>query len=365
MTASTSFFQRFLLPGLVFKAVVIGGGYATGRELVEFFLPAGPAGGVLGMLLAMAIWSAVCAVGFAFAHSLSVHDYRGFFRSLLGPFWRLFEVAYLLFLVLILAVVSAAAGAIGAALFGWPVVAGTLILMAAVAGVASFGNAGVERVFPYTSALIYIVYALFLALALTNFGDRIPSRLALDVPIGGWATGGVVYASYNVVAMIAVLPFVRHLTSRRDALIAGALSGPLAMLPALMFFLCMIAFYPEIGAETLPSDFLLQRMNAPWFHMLFQLMIFMALLETAVGVINAFNERIGTTLKARNVRLYSFRARFLVVAALLVGSGFVAARFGLVTLIAKGYGAFGYVMLAILVAPLLTIGTWKLLRTRQ
>ena len=39
------FFKRYLLPGFVFEAAVIGGGYATGRELVEFFLPAGPLGG--------------------------------------------------------------------------------------------------------------------------------------------------------------------------------------------------------------------------------------------------------------------------------------------------------------------------------
>src|ERR1044072_7007374 len=42
----SSAFQRFVLPGLAFKAVVIGGGYATGREIAEFFLPAGPWGGV-------------------------------------------------------------------------------------------------------------------------------------------------------------------------------------------------------------------------------------------------------------------------------------------------------------------------------
>ncbi len=35
------FFQKYLLPGLVFQGVVIGGGYATGRELAEFFLPHG------------------------------------------------------------------------------------------------------------------------------------------------------------------------------------------------------------------------------------------------------------------------------------------------------------------------------------
>ena len=33
---SPGWFKRFLLPGLGVKAVVIGGGYATGRELAEF-----------------------------------------------------------------------------------------------------------------------------------------------------------------------------------------------------------------------------------------------------------------------------------------------------------------------------------------
>jgi uncharacterized membrane protein YkvI len=32
-TAQASWFKRILLPGFAFKAVVIGGGYSTGREL--------------------------------------------------------------------------------------------------------------------------------------------------------------------------------------------------------------------------------------------------------------------------------------------------------------------------------------------
>ena len=58
--ATPSWFQRFLLPGFAFKAVVIGGGYATGRELAEFFLPSGPWGGLAAMLLAMVLLSLVC-----------------------------------------------------------------------------------------------------------------------------------------------------------------------------------------------------------------------------------------------------------------------------------------------------------------
>ena len=57
--SSHSRFQRFLLPGFAFKAVVIGSGYATGRELAEFFLPSGRWGGLAGMALAMGVWSGV------------------------------------------------------------------------------------------------------------------------------------------------------------------------------------------------------------------------------------------------------------------------------------------------------------------
>ncbi len=106
-------FKRPVLPALAFTAVVFGGGYATGRELVEFFLPSGPQGGLMGMALAMAIWSVVCAVTFLFARMTVSLDYRSFFKALLGPFGWLFEAAYYAFAVLVLAVFGSAAGAIG------------------------------------------------------------------------------------------------------------------------------------------------------------------------------------------------------------------------------------------------------------
>src|SRR3954470_6521281 len=119
MTETSSRFLRWVLPGLAFKAVVIGGGYATGRELAEFFLPAGPSGGVLGMLLATVLWSIVCVLTFVFARQVGARDYAQFIRALMGPAYIVFEIAYLILLLLILAVFSAAAGAIGRALLGW------------------------------------------------------------------------------------------------------------------------------------------------------------------------------------------------------------------------------------------------------
>ncbi|KQX26010.1 MULTISPECIES: YkvI family membrane protein [unclassified Sphingomonas] len=359
----SSWFQRFLLPGFAFKAVVIGGGYATGRELAEFFLPSGPWGGVAGMLLAMLVWSLVCAVTFAFARSVQAYDYRTFFERLLGPGWILFEIAYVLFVILILSVFGAAAGAIGEAVFGWPRIAGTLCLAAAMAGFATFGNKSVERLFKYVSFLLYAVYALFVILALGRFGDRIAANFALPASGDGWAAGGLAYAGYNIVGAVVILPVVRHMGSRRDAIVAGLVAGPLAMLPALLFFTCMIAFYPGIAQETLPSDFMLQQLRLPLFHLLFQLMIFSALLESGTGSVHAINERISAVWRKRHGVDLSARARALIALGLLIGCIFVANHFGLVTLIGSGYRFLAYALLAVYVLPVLTIGVLRLVRS--
>lgn len=355
-----SWFQRYLLPGFAFKAVVIGGGYATGRELAEFFLPHGPLGGVLAILLAMVAWSAVCALTFMLAQATQSYDYRAFFKKLLGPGWMLFEFAYLLFIVLILAVFGAAAGEIGTALFGLPKIAGTLALVVAIAAFTAFGNQSVEGLFKWVTIFLYAVYAVFAVLALTTFGDRAVATLATPAPMGDWWLGGLTYAGYNVIGAIVILPVVRHLTSRKDALIAGLLSGPLAIWPALVFFVCMLAFYPAISAETLPSDYLLRQLNLPAFHIIFQLMIFSALLESGAGSVHAFNERIAGVYRARRGRDLSVRTRLAIAGVVLVFAIFLAEALGLVTLIAQGYRALAYTVLALFVAPLLTIGLWKL-----
>jgi len=360
--AASSWFQRLVLPGLAFKAVVIGGGYATGRELAEFFLPSGPRGGLAGMVLAMIIWSVVCATTFRLARVWHSLDYRTFFDRLLGPLAILFELSYYPYIVLILSVFGAAAGALSSAMFGWPALSGTLCLVAGIALFATFGNSSVERLFKWVSILLYATYAVFLVLALFRFGSLIPSRFAAPTPSDGWVTGGVTYAAYNVIGAVVILPVMRHIRTDGEAVAAGLLAGPLAMLPAIIFFVCMCAFYPQIRSETLPSDFMLQQMRLPWFHWTFQLMIFAALLACGTGSVHAVNERIASARRRRGAPDLSKLARLTVAGSMLVGSVFLADRFGLVTLIAHGYRILAYAMLALYVLPLMTYGLWHLRR---
>jgi len=356
-------FQRYLLPGLAFKSVVIGGGYATGRELAEFFLPSGPQGGIMGMVFAMLIWSIVCAATFMFAQATRSFEYRGFFQRLLpGQAWRVFEIAYVLLMILMLAVFGAAAGAVMHAMTGLPVLAGSLLLMLGIGVFTALGNAAIERLFKWASAFLYGVYALFLLFSLAAVGDRNTQGFALPVATDGWAMGGLTYAGYNVVCAVMILPIARHFRGRRDAMVAGLLAGPLAMIPAMLFFVCMVAWLPQIGGEALPSDYILQRLDRPWFHLLFQTMIFVTLLESGVGAVHAINERVAAAWLQRKHAPLLKRSRFAIAAVILIGSILVADRFGLINLIAKGYRASAWVFLAIYVLPLLTLGVYWLWR---
>ena len=359
-------FRRLVLPGLAFKAVVIGGGYATGREIVTFFLPGGAIGGLLGLLVTTVIWSLICAVTFVFAFQTRARDYRSFFIALLGPFWRIYEVAYFLALLVLLAVFAAAAGAIVQAVLGWPPIVGTLLLMILIAVVAAYGNDSVERLFKYVSFLLYGTYVLFVALSFLKFGDRIMNAFANGTVTGRWAAGGITYAGYNIIGAIVILPVTRHLTGRKDALIAGLIAGPLAALPAILFFICMSGYSTAVGQEILPSDYLLERINLPPFRMLFQLMVFTALLESGTGGVHAINQRIACAYRAS--RKGSELPRYLrtaITVGVLCLAIFVAGQFGLVALIANGYRWLAYTFLLIYVLPLMTIGMYRLMSPRK
>jgi uncharacterized membrane protein YkvI len=231
-------------------------------------------------------------------------------------------------------------------------------LFIGILGFVAFGNEAVERLFKVVTILLYGVYATFLCLSIWKFGDLIWAGLLRPRPITGWITSGFAYSGYNVVGLLVVLPVTRHFSGRRDAVTAGLLCGPLAIAPAMVFFLCMAAL-PNLGAIALPSDALLDKLHIPAFRYLFQIMIFAALLESGTGSVHTINERFSKVAAAHN-RAFGPASRTGVAALMLAFTVLVAARFGLVALIASGYRYLSYVCLGLYVLPLCTVGVVRM-----
>ena len=358
-----SFFQRFLLPGFLFQSVVIGGGYATGRELVEFFLSVGPFGGLLGLITAAAGFSVLMAIAFELSRMTRTYDYRTFFKQLLGRGWFLFEISFGVLALLILAVLGAASGELASARLDISPAIGTVSLMVLVGLLVFWGTAVIERALAGWSILLYVTYAVLIYAYLSRYGSSLPDALAADSLETPWLFSSIKYVSYNATAIAIIIFCVRHFESRRDAIVAGALAGPIGIIPALLFFLGMAASYPEIVDAPVPADYMMQRLSMGWLEIVFYIVVFGTFVETGSALIHSVNERIDHVFLERGSTMPRWMRPAVAVVILMVAI-VLAQRIGLIDLVAKGYGALANVFIMIMVIPLLTIGVWRISRER-
>ena len=353
-------FQKYILPGLVFQSITVAGGYGTGRELVEFFLRYGPLGGIQAMVLSTSIWCVVCALTFELARQTRSYDYRSFCRQLLGRSWGLYEICYLTMMILILAVIAASSGSILEEIFSLPYELGVLSVMALVGLFVFKGTSAIERFVSLWSLVLYANYIVLFLWCFSRFGGEITTSLSSGEALSGWIVGGIKYGANNIGVVPAVLFSIRHIETRKEALIAGVLAGPLGIIPGLLFFLAMIGQYPSIVSQTIPSNYLLDLLGSRTFQIVFQIVLVGTLIETGAAMIHAVNERIDGVLQEKKQTMPSY-ARPIVAVLLLVLSTLLA-RFGLTDLIARGYGTVAWGFLLFFVIPVLTLGTYKVVR---
>ena len=171
-----SFYKKYLLPGFVFQGIVIGGGYATGRELAEFFMPHGFLGGLLSMLVAALVWSLVMAISFETCRKTKEYDYKSFFKHLLGRFWFLYEILYSLLTLIVLSVIGAASGEIVQNLFALPTIIGIGGLFVVIGLFTFYGSTVIEKFMGSWSILLYTCYFLLVVFSFVYFGEDIKTN---------------------------------------------------------------------------------------------------------------------------------------------------------------------------------------------
>ncbi|MCC3861267.1 hypothetical protein [Pseudemcibacter aquimaris] len=358
-----SIFKRYLLPGFIFQSVIIAGGYSTGREIVEFFFGSGPIGGLLGIFVAMTIWSITLAACFELARMTKSFDYQTYFSQTLGRFSFLFEIAYMLQILLTISIVGAAAGALLLENYGIMPIWGTTAMMISVGVLVFYGSNIIEKFLSAWSILLYIAYAAFVILCISVFGDKIAANFS-SYPVGeGWIKGGLTYSGYNLATIPAVLFCIRHLTSRKEAVTAGLLAGPIATIPAILFFIAMMGYYPEITGESLPVNFLLIILDVPFFKVLFEIILFGTFIETGTALIHSINERVAVAYEHKNKVMPRFM-RPVIAIGILFTAIVLATEFGIVNLIAEGYGTLTYAFIILIIVPLFTIGLWKMVKNK-
>lgn len=208
--------------------------------------------------------------------------------------------------------------------------------------------------------VLYGVYLALFAMSIYMFGPAIKNALLTTPAEPGWLLSGTRYGALQLALLPAILFATTHITNRREAMIAGALAGPILMIPAALFFVAMLAHYPAILERPVPVNYILQMLESTTMYIVFPIVLIGTFIETGTGMIHAFNERIAGGMASLGKNLPDY-ARPAIAITLIVGA-LLMSRWGIIDLIAVGYGAMTWVFIGIIVVPLLTIGVWKISR---
>lgn len=356
-------FRKYLLPGFVFQSVIIGGGYGTGRELVEFFMTSGSVSGYLGMIVTTIVWGLVMAITYELARITKSYDYKSFISQLLGRGWILYEILLILISILVVSVMASAAGELAHQTLGIHPLIGSIVMMLSVGLIVFFGTSLIERVFSVWSVALYMVYIVLIIVTWTVFDDQIRNAASGGLGDSSWFVGGIRYAGYNIAILPALLYSAKYIETRREAFASGLLGGLIGILPAILVYTAMLSQYPEIVSESIPINYLMAQLNVPVFNGIFQIILFGTFVETGIGYIHGFNERIAGIYKSKDSEMPAYM-RVLVAGVVLVTAVFLANALGLIDLIANGYGLITWGFIAVYVVPVIILGTIKIIRTK-
>ena len=366
-------FGKFVLPGIILQSVMIGGGYATGREIVEYGAKYGALGWLsgLGTFLGFAV---IAALTYELIRLTKAYDFKTFMKTIGGPLWIVFDIVYLLFMVVIIAVMASATGNIVEQTLGLNYWVGVVAITVVVAILNFYGSRLIERFETLGTVALYAGYIVFSVLVIGTFGKNISTVFANhdtsfiegSVSAGKALWSGVLYCAYNLVVMPATFFTIERQTRRVESVVSGIIGGVLATIPWFLTYFAVMCFYPnpDVLGASVPWLAMMQGTAGPVVIAIFGIVMGWTLIETSTGIIHAALERVNNGLKEAHKPPMTGKQQAILTIIVLVGS-MVLSKVGIIDLIATVYNALSYAFLAIYVLPLITVGVYKICKLRK
>ncbi|MCA8895333.1 MAG: hypothetical protein KDA48_08760, partial [Amphiplicatus sp.] len=286
------FFKVYIMPAAVLQSVMVGGGYGTGREVVEFVTSAGPRGGVAAIALIFFIWSVLIALSFELARMMKAYNYRHFIKGLIGPAWVIYEVLAIATLTIVLAVVLSASSQLIFDALKVPKIVSSVGVIIAVAWVMHYGEKLVESLLSVWAGLVSGFLILVFLIVFFRTGSKIWTPLATVDTMGDWARKGGTFSLYNVALIPVLLYSLTEIKTRSEAFISGVIAAGAGILPAVMMHLMFMSTYPDILSEPLPMYSIISGIGSPVLMTSYFVILLGTILLTAIGALEGVAERV-------------------------------------------------------------------------
>ncbi|AQS57745.1 hypothetical protein [Desulforamulus ferrireducens] len=332
-----------------YVGAVIGAGFASGQEILQFFILYGYQG-LLGTVLATILFAYLGALMLYLSVKLRASSYQEVLSYLLGP-WagRFMDILSLLMLVGGLGVMLAGSGAVVEEYLGVSRWLGIGFSLGVIALVIFNGLQGLltVNIILVPLKLLGVCLIALLALFYQGLPEKLPAADLAEVG-GSWWWSSILYVSFNMVVPLAVLASMGRYITKRSAISAGVCGGLALGGAVAMVTLAGLAFYPSVANYEVPMLYMASQVSV-YLRPVFALLIWLAILTTAVANAHGFASRLAPS-GSKGYRLYGSAVCLLVLPLTLLDFS------ALVKILYPAFGYAGLVLFtALLVVPLLRL----------
>lgn len=335
--------KRSLQIGGAFVGLIIGAGFASGQEIMQYFTSFG----TLGLVGAIVAALAFTFLGMTLAQlgsDLQEVSHKGVIYKISGRYLGAvldFLITFFLFGVAV--VMFAGAGSTFNQMFGISPMVGSIIMVALTIATLLLNVKNIINIIaivtPYLMGIIFIilVYSIFTMDLSWSQADTLAKEQASAA--SNWFVGALLYVSYNIAAGAALLIVMGGTEKNRKVAGAGGIFGGL-MLGALIVLINIAMFVKidVVAGVDMPTLELANQIH-PAVGVLMSIALLGMMYNTAVGMFYSFTVRFIEPTKK------GFKPAVIIVGLL----GFAASLVGFTDLVGKVYSTMGYLGFALII----------------
>lgn len=334
--------------------IIVGAGFASGQEILQFFTSFGLIG-IVGSIIAALLFAFLGMQIALHGSILKTTSHKKVIYAICGKYIGIaVDILITFFLFGVAVVMIAGSGAIFQQQFGLSPIVGSIImsiftiltLLLNVKKVIYI----ISSMTPFLLVLMFIITVYSIFTSSGNYAQLETAAAAQSSAAPHWLLGAILYVSYNIAAGFAMLSVIGGTVKDKKAAGLGGLLGGLGLgLLILLINIGMFANLDRLEGADMPT-LLLATEISPVVGVLMSIALLGMIFNTAVGMLYAFTARfIPPETKM-------FKGGVIVIGVLAFAASFV----GFTTLVGTIYPITGYLGLLLILAIFLS---W--MRTRK
>lgn len=342
-----------------------GGGFATGNQATQYYVQYGWPAPFMAVL-AMALLTLTIKECILMYNLRGLKSYKELFETLYHPFDKLsflFDIYFYTMVLCAVGAVVAGAASLLNNLYNIPYIWAVITVGAMLLALTIFGASLVSKASSIMSIGILVSCGIIFILGINA---KLPEISLIFVNKA--ATGNIshvilkafTYAGFQSVVIPTMISCGNVLKDPKEVSRSMMISfciNAVALVLSVIMLLGWYSSFTEAGQTTLPTLYIIKQLNKPYIFWAYNICLFLCFISTGVTTIYGFVERFEKIKVLSKIKKITVR-RIIVSSFIMILSMGISMA-GLDKIIKYGYGYMGYLGIAIIIIPFLTVGAYK------